>query len=142
MLCAVRSHAARTDKFGILQQFTQYNGLIAVSVNVGVRIKHNGELTRKPACTENENRRCAGSEQESGEQRFPLCAKTKPTAVGAEDQQRAVTEKQKAQIEQARDAQAEHALHREADKGGEDTPAAPPAQRIEQHSEHQRKQQR
>ena len=90
----------------------------------------------------NENRRCAGSEQESGEQRFPLCAKTKPTAVGAEDQQRAVTEKQKAQIEQARDAQAEHALHREADKGGEDTPAAPPAQRIEQHSEHQRKQQR
>ena len=62
--------------------------------------------------------------------------------MGAEDQQRAVTEKQKAQIEQARDAQAEHALHREADKGGEDTPAAPPAQRIEQHSEHQREQQR
>ena len=67
----------------------------------------------------------------------------KDTAIaGAEDQQRAVTEKQKAQIEQARDAQAEHALHREADKGGEDTPAAPPAQRIEQHGKHQREQQR
>ena len=103
MLCAVRSHAALTDKFGILQQFTQYNGLIAVSVNVGVRIKYNGELTRKPACAENENRCRAGSEREGSEQRFPLCAKTKPTAVGAEKQQCAVAEKQEAQISKAWD---------------------------------------
>ena len=33
----------------------------------------------------------------------------------------------------ARDAQAEHALHREADEGGKDAPAVPPAQRVEKH---------
>ena len=142
VLCAVRSHAALTDKFGILQQFTQYNGLIAVSVNVGVRIKHNGELTREPVCTENKDPHDVSGERQGGEQRLQLFAKAEPAIAGAEDQQRAVTEKQKAQIEQARDAQAEHALHREADKGGEDTPAAPPAQRIEQHGKHQREQQR
>ena len=97
MLCAVRSHAALTDEFGVLQQFAQYNGSIAVSVNVGVRIKHNGELTRKPACTENENRRRAGGERQGGEQRLQLFAKAEPAIAGAEDQQRAVTEKQKAQ---------------------------------------------
>ena len=142
MLCAVRSHAALTDEFGVLQQFAQYNGSIAVSVNVGVRIKHNGELTRKPVCTENKDPHDVGGERQGGEQRLQLFAKAEPAIAGAEDQQRAVTEKQKAQIEQARDAQAEHALHREADEGGEDTPAAPPAQRIEQHGKHQREQQR
>lgn len=113
-----------------------------MSVNVGVRIKHNGELTREPVCTENKDPHDVGGERQGGEQRLQLFAKAEPAIAGAEDQQRAVTEKQKAQIEQARDAQAEHALHREADEGGKGTPAAPPAQRIEQHGKHQREQQR
>ena len=85
-------------------KFTQYNGLIAVSVNVGVRIKHNGELTREPVCTENKDPHDVGGERQGGEQRLQLFAKAEPAIAGAEDQQRAVTEKQKAQIEQARDA--------------------------------------
>ena len=87
-----------------MQQFTQYNGLIAVSVNVGVRIKYNGELTRKPVCTENKDPHDVGGERQGGEQRLQLFAKAEPAIAGAEDQQRAVTEKQKAQIKQARDA--------------------------------------
>ena len=58
------------------------------------------------------------------------------------DEAYALAEKQKAQIGQARDGCAESELHRKADKGGENAPAAPPAQRIEQHGKHQREQQR
>ena len=142
MRAAVSPCAALTDEPCVLQQLAQHGDPIPTAFNLSIGIKHESELPRKPERTERETCHNTGGERQDTEQHFQLPSKTKPAAAGAEDQQCAVAEERKAQIGQARDGCAESELHRKADKGGENAPAAPPAQRIEQQGEHQREQQR
>lgn len=109
----------------------QDNSPIPSAFDVGVGVKHDGELLREPVRVERNAQYDAAAKRQGRENDPSLFSKAEPVCVSAEEQEHPITKKYEDHVGDGRDAQAEPALHRKADESSKDAPAFFTAQRVE-----------